>query len=216
MLDTLLLVFIVVELLFAVRVILGRREVVAEPFLIVGIIASIKEIIVLSVEAADYVGKDDKFTHAIIEVGVLGALVLVLAVAAILLRAKEKEPREGDRVARAEARKDGEAVTVAQGDPTGGRADRARPPRPSPPARRSAARSRSPAAGDVAHRQDAGHLARVEDHQVPEAPADHRVGGLLEGPGRRGVDQVGRDVVADPLGVGVLTGADRRRARRAR
>jgi uncharacterized membrane protein (DUF373 family) len=117
-LDRLLLVFIVVELLFAVRVILGKREVVAEPFLVVGIIASIKEIIVLSVKAADYVGKGDKFTHAIIEVGVLGVLVLVLSVAAILLRAKEKEPREGDRGARTEARKDGEALTVAQGDPT--------------------------------------------------------------------------------------------------
>ena len=80
MLDRLLLVFIVVELLFAVRVILGKREVVAEPFLIVGIIASIKEIIVLSVKAADYVGKGEKFNHAIIEVAVLGGLVLVLAV----------------------------------------------------------------------------------------------------------------------------------------
>ena len=118
-LDTLLLVFIVVELLFAVRVILGRREVVAEPFLIVGMIASIKEIIVLSVEAADYVGKGEKFTHAIIEVGVLGGLVLVLSVAAILLRAKEREPREGDESAREEARKDGDAVKVGQGDPTG-------------------------------------------------------------------------------------------------
>ena len=117
-LDTLLLVFIVVELLFAVRVILGRREVVAEPFLVVGMIASIKEIIVLSVEAAGYVGKGEKFTHAIIEVGVLGGLVLLLSVAAILLRAKEKEPREGDQRAREEARKDGEAVKVGQGDPT--------------------------------------------------------------------------------------------------
>jgi uncharacterized membrane protein (DUF373 family) len=94
-LDTLLLVFIVVELLFAVRTILSKREVVAEPFLVVGIIASIKEIIVLSVEAADYVGKGDEFIHAVIEVGVLGVLVLVLAVSAILLRAKEREPQEG-------------------------------------------------------------------------------------------------------------------------
>ena len=114
-LDTLLLVFIVVELLFAVRVILGKREVVAEPFLVVGIIASIKEIIVLSVEAADYVGKDDKFTHSIIEVGVLGVLVLVLSVAAIMLRAKEREPQEGDAQAGAEARKDGEALKVRTG-----------------------------------------------------------------------------------------------------
>lgn len=116
-LDRLLLVFIVVELLFAVRVILGKREVVAEPFLVVGIIASIKEIIVLSVEAADYVGKDQKFTHSIIEVGVLGVLVLVLAVAAIMLRAKEREPQEGDPQAGAEARKDEEALKIRAGDP---------------------------------------------------------------------------------------------------
>ena len=119
-LDTLLLVFIVVELLFAVRVILGRREVVAEPFLIVGIIASIKEIIVLSVEAADYVGKEDKFTHAITEVAVLGVLVLLLAVAAILLRAKEKEPEEGHAGPRRATQSDDESVKVGKGDPTDG------------------------------------------------------------------------------------------------
>jgi uncharacterized membrane protein (DUF373 family) len=109
-LDTLLLVFIVVELLFAVRVIVGKREVVAEPFLIVGIIASIKEIIVLSVEAADYVGDGDTFVHAIIEVGVLGLVVLVLAVAAIMLRAKEQKPAEGDDHAGASARRDEDAL----------------------------------------------------------------------------------------------------------
>jgi uncharacterized membrane protein (DUF373 family) len=118
-LDRLLLVFIVVELLFAVRVILGKRQVVAEPFLIVGIIASIKEIIVLSVKAADYVGKDDKFVHAIVEVGVLGGLVIVLAGAAIILRAKEREPQEGKDDAGRQSRKDGEALKVGQGDPTG-------------------------------------------------------------------------------------------------
>jgi uncharacterized membrane protein (DUF373 family) len=117
-LDTLLLVFIVVELLFAVRVILGKREVIAEPFLVVGIIASIKEIIVLSVEAADEVGKGDAFRDSIVEVGVLGVLVLVLAVAAIMLRAKEREPQEGDNEARAEARRDGDALKVGQGDPS--------------------------------------------------------------------------------------------------
>ena len=116
-LDRLLLVFIVVELLFAVRVILGRREVVAEPFLVVGIIASIKEIIVLSVEAADYVGQAQKFTHSIIEVGVLGVLVLVLAGAAILLRAKEKEPAEGEFDG---SGKPGEPVDEQQGDPSPG------------------------------------------------------------------------------------------------
>ncbi len=116
-LDSLLLVFIVVELLFAVRVILGKREVVAEPFLIVGIIASIKEIIVLSVEAADLLGRAERFRHAIIEVGVLGALVLVLAAAAILLRVKEREPQEGDSESRAPELSDAAAERPAQGDP---------------------------------------------------------------------------------------------------
>ena len=118
-LDRLLLVFIVVELLYAVRVILGKREVVAEPFLVVGIIASIKEIIVLSVQAAGYVGKEQKFEHAITEVGVLGVLVLILAGASIMLRAKERQPEEGDPNANAEAKKDGASLRRSE-PPEGG------------------------------------------------------------------------------------------------
>jgi LPXTG-motif cell wall-anchored protein len=94
-LDVILLVFIVVELLFAVRATVARRELVAEPFLVVGIIASIKEIVVLSVRAADAVGKGEKFTDEVTLMAVLGALVLLLALAAFLLRRKEREPDEG-------------------------------------------------------------------------------------------------------------------------
>ena len=95
-LDTLLLVFIVVELLFAVRITIAKRELIAEPFLLVGIIASIKEIIVLSVKAADEIGKGKTFSDAMWEVGVLGGLVLLLGITAWLLRLKEREPGEGD------------------------------------------------------------------------------------------------------------------------
>lgn len=97
LLDGLLLVFIFVELLFAVRTTIKEREIVAEPFLIVGIIASIKEIVVLSVEAAE--AKDDAeiFTRSMTEVGVLGGLVLLLSVSALLLRLKERSPEEGSR-----------------------------------------------------------------------------------------------------------------------
>lgn len=94
-LDILLLVFIVVELLFAVRTTIVKRELVAEPFLLVGIIASIKEIVVLSVKAADQVGKGQEFADSIREIGVLGALILVLGITAYLLRRKEREPDEG-------------------------------------------------------------------------------------------------------------------------
>ncbi len=95
MLDILLLLFIVVELLFAVRTTVVKRELIAEPFLLVGIIASIKEIVVLSVKAADEVGRGPAFGDSIREIAVLGALVLVLGVTAYLLRRKEREPDEG-------------------------------------------------------------------------------------------------------------------------
>lgn len=94
-LDVVLLVFIVVELLFAVRETVVRRELVAEPFLLVGIIASIKEIVVLSVKAAESAGKGAEFRDSLMLIAVLGVLVLLLALAAYLLRRKEREPDEG-------------------------------------------------------------------------------------------------------------------------
>jgi len=101
MLDRLLLVFVLVELIFAVRMTLTRREIVAEPFLIVGIIASIKEIILLSVEVANVLegkatteGSKDPQEFAML-IALLGLLVLVLAASALLLRLKERQPVEG-------------------------------------------------------------------------------------------------------------------------
>jgi uncharacterized membrane protein (DUF373 family) len=96
LLDILLLVFIVVELLFAVRSTVEKRELLAEPFLLVGIIASIKEIVVLSVESAKAVGDGAEFDDRIIEIGVLGVLVLLLGLTSFLLRRKEREPDEGE------------------------------------------------------------------------------------------------------------------------
>ena len=95
-LDRLLLVFIFVELLYAVRTTLKERQIVAEPFLVAGILTAIKEIIVLSVKApSEYLDKGPQFARAMVEIGLLGALVLLLSFAAVLLRVKEKEPEEG-------------------------------------------------------------------------------------------------------------------------
>src|SRR5690242_716424 len=80
-LDLLLLVFIVVELLFAVRTTLSRRELIAEPFLLVGIIASIKEIVVLSVKAPDLLGKPE-FADTLRLMALLSGTIILLALAA--------------------------------------------------------------------------------------------------------------------------------------
>ena len=94
-LDTLLLLFIIVELLSAVRTTISKRELVAEPFLLVGIIASIKEIVVLSVKAAEAIGKGAEFRDQMWEIAVLGVIIVLLGATAWLLRRKEREPVEG-------------------------------------------------------------------------------------------------------------------------
>ncbi len=93
-LDGLLLVFILLELLAAVRATMIERKLVAEPFLVVGIIASIKEIVVVSLEAKDDNG--EAFDNAMTEIGVLAGVVLLLALASYLVRRKEREPEEDD------------------------------------------------------------------------------------------------------------------------
>ena len=91
-LDGLLLVFILVELLGAVRATVRERKLVAEPFLVVGIIASIKEIVVASLKASDL--KGDEFTDTMTEVGVLAGVILLLGLTSYLVRRKEREPEE--------------------------------------------------------------------------------------------------------------------------
>ena len=94
-LDGLLLVFILLELLAAIRATMVERKLVAEPFLLVGIIASIKEIVVTSLQAQDYKGKPGStFDDAMTEVGLLGVVVVLLAIASFLVRRKEREPAE--------------------------------------------------------------------------------------------------------------------------
>jgi len=98
-LDGLLLIFIFVELLYAVRSCLRSHEIVAEPFLIVGILAGIKEIVVLSVEAATLLDKGPDFSRAVVEIGVLGGVVLVLALAAFVLRERRRDTADAGEAA---------------------------------------------------------------------------------------------------------------------
>ena len=91
-LDGLLLVYILVELLGAVRATIRERKLVAEPFLMVGIIASIKEIVVASLKASDL--KGDEFTDTMTEIGVLAVVILLLGLTSFLVRRKEREPEE--------------------------------------------------------------------------------------------------------------------------
>lgn len=94
-LDGLLLVFILLELLAGVRATMTERKLVAEPFLIVGIIASIKEIVVVALQSKQARGSGgDAFEDAMVEIGVLAGVILFLSLATYLVRLKEREPSE--------------------------------------------------------------------------------------------------------------------------
>lgn len=96
-LDGLLLVFILLELLAGVRATMKEKKLVAEPFLIVGVIASIKEIVVLTLESKEIYETDNAaFDNAMIEIGVLAGVILLLSLASYLVRRKEREPEEED------------------------------------------------------------------------------------------------------------------------
>jgi uncharacterized membrane protein (DUF373 family) len=88
--DSLLIVFILVELLSAVRSAIDEHFLVAEPFLLVGILAAIKEMVVLATFRID----ESKPADVALKIGVLGAIVVALAVATLILRRREREPKE--------------------------------------------------------------------------------------------------------------------------
>lgn len=97
LLDRLLLILMVVEILYTVQVSLRERMLVPEPFLVVGLIAAIRRILVLTAEFSEMVEEGgDVFRNAMIELGLLAVLVLILVVALTLLR------RSGARQAAAE------------------------------------------------------------------------------------------------------------------
>src|SRR4030088_1585302 len=92
-LDQLLLVLMLVEILHTVRISIRSHTLVTEPFLVVGLIASIRRMLVITLEAADLT-KDGKwasggeaiFRASMIELGLLAALILVLGYSITLPR----------------------------------------------------------------------------------------------------------------------------------
>ena len=86
-LDQTLLVFMIVEILYTVQVSFREHALVPEPFLIVGLIAGIRRILVLTAEFGDLLDKGEGvFRNAMLELGLLTLMVLALVGALVLVR----------------------------------------------------------------------------------------------------------------------------------
>jgi uncharacterized membrane protein (DUF373 family) len=87
LLDQILLILLVIELLYTVQVSFRERGLIAEPFLVVALIAAIRRILVLTAEVPKLPEAGDVvFRHAMLELGVLTVMVLVLVGSLIMLQ----------------------------------------------------------------------------------------------------------------------------------
>ena len=87
LLEELLLGLMAAELLYTVTVSLRTRSLSAEPFLIVGLVAAVRRILTISVEASHLFAKDPElFRLALYEIGLLVMAVLILVVSIYILR----------------------------------------------------------------------------------------------------------------------------------
>jgi uncharacterized membrane protein (DUF373 family) len=100
-LDQLLVVLMLVEILHTVRISIRSHFLVTEPFLVVGLIASIRRILVITLEAANltkagsFSAEGERiFRASMIELGLLGVLILILVFSITLLRRAAPSPKD--------------------------------------------------------------------------------------------------------------------------
>jgi uncharacterized membrane protein (DUF373 family) len=90
LLDRVLLIFIIAELLYTLRLVNLGDRVLVEPFLFIGLIAVVRKVLVIT---AEFAGNRRAVVDFVIQVGALAALALVLAVAIHLVRTPESSSK---------------------------------------------------------------------------------------------------------------------------
>jgi uncharacterized membrane protein (DUF373 family) len=93
-LDRVLLVFILVELLYTTRLI--RQEhgiIIAEPFLLVGLIAVVRRILLVTAQIEQATGTEE-FQRLLTELGVMAGLVVVLTIALVFVQRTHRSEQE--------------------------------------------------------------------------------------------------------------------------
>jgi len=93
LLDRVLLVLMFAEILYTVQVSFREHALVPEPFLVVGLIAAIRRVLVITAEFSDVKDAGSaQFRATMVELGLLTVLSLVLVVSLVLLRRRPEMP----------------------------------------------------------------------------------------------------------------------------
>ena len=86
-LDQLLLVLMIVEILYTVQISFREHALMPEPFLVVGLIATIRRVLVITAELSNVAQRDpEMFRHAMLELGLLTLMILALVGALGIIR----------------------------------------------------------------------------------------------------------------------------------
>lgn len=87
LLDRILLILLVVELMYTVQVSFREHALIPEPFLLIGLIAAIRRVLVITAEFAQVKDQPESiFKYFLIELGVLTVLIVVLVASLVVLR----------------------------------------------------------------------------------------------------------------------------------
>mgnify|MGYP001226940862 CR=1 FL=1 len=87
-LDQTLLVLMLIEILYTIRVSLKEHVLKPEPFLIVAVIAAVRRILIMSVEVAHV---PERFNQFMIEISVLGVLIFVFIAGMMIMKKMKNE-----------------------------------------------------------------------------------------------------------------------------
>lgn len=98
-LDSLLLVLMLVEILHTVGISVRQHELTCEPFLIIGLIAAVRRILIITAEQSRLIleGNLDMFRAILLELAALSFLIFIIVLSIYMLRRRRgnSQHREG-------------------------------------------------------------------------------------------------------------------------
>jgi len=89
-LDSILLVMMTMEIVYTVTLSIESHKLVAEPFLIVGAIAAIRRMLVITAQSTALESNIPAFQNTLLELGLLAVTIILIAWAVYILRKSQK------------------------------------------------------------------------------------------------------------------------------
>jgi uncharacterized membrane protein (DUF373 family) len=93
LLDQILLILLIVELLYTVQVSFREHGLVAEPFLVVALIAAIRRVLIITAQVSKLPEEGSSvFRQTIIELSVLAVMILIFVGSLVMLQKQKMRP----------------------------------------------------------------------------------------------------------------------------